>query len=34
MSGTLNAAALAFEFNIQFALGDFGMQWLGVSLQC
>lgn len=33
MSGTLNAAALAFEFNIQFALGDFGMQGLRVSLQ-
>lgn len=34
MSGTLNAAALAFELNIQFALGDFGMQGLRVSLQC
>jgi hypothetical protein len=33
MSVTLNAAALAFEFNIQFALGDFGMQGLRVSLQ-
>ncbi len=34
ISGTLNAAALAFEFNIRFALGDFGMQELRVSLQC
>jgi hypothetical protein len=33
MSRTLNAAALAFEFNIQFALGDFEMQGLRVSMQ-